>query len=348
MNNYELLIDRICSNRLLFTIDGKNYCYKSPSEHLRYRSSILYNEILEENRFEEWISKDEARLLLIRNGFFSFDIENSIKELEKVIDNLKIDLYKSAFSGEKERLSISKRLKLSKDKHHELLNKLHMLDQYTLEGYARLVKIKYLLLNSVYYKGKKIHCYKLPAKTLEKIISKINQNLLDYTTIRELAKSDIWSSIWRASNGRPFIGKAISWSEEQKNLILISKMYDSVYKSSECPPDEVIKNDDMLDGWLLLQQREHEKKKNTKLMEDSGKFAKNKNNRGGETFIVANNVDEASRINSMNDNQALAIKAQRQALINKQGEAKDGQFLDKKLEFQAQAKEKFMKNVKGG
>jgi hypothetical protein len=37
-------------------------------------------------------------------------------------------------------------------------------------------------------------------------------------------------------------------------------MYDNVYESMECPPDEVIKDDDMLDGWFIQQHKDREKK----------------------------------------------------------------------------------------
>ena len=53
-----------------------------------------------------------------------------------------------------------------------------------------------------------------------------------------------------------------------KILCSFSRMYDSVYKNTECPSDDVIQDDDMLDGWFIQQTKEQEERQKEKLSED--------------------------------------------------------------------------------
>ncbi|MGB0657638.1 MAG: hypothetical protein ACPGOS_01095, partial [Gammaproteobacteria bacterium] len=60
---------------------------------------------------------------------------------------------------------------------------------------------------------------------------------------------------------------SIHLTRDQLSLCQFSSMYDNVNESSESPAEDVINDDDCLDGWFIVQKREYEKSKNKKDME---------------------------------------------------------------------------------
>ena len=50
-------------------------------------------------------------------------------------------------------------------------------------------------------------------------------------------------------------------SDDQKSVILYSRMYDSAYESPDRPTDEVIEDNDMFDGWMAKGRREADKER---------------------------------------------------------------------------------------
>ena len=102
--------------------------------------------------------------------------------------------------------------------------------------------------------------------------------MLGESEIRELARSEPWKSIWSSSKneGVLFGKRAIELSEEQKHLIMWSTMYDSIGESPDSPSDKIIADDDMLDGWLILQRREREHNKKEQFQREHPQFRLNR------------------------------------------------------------------------
>ncbi|NCA30865.1 MAG: hypothetical protein EBS93_09130, partial [Chitinophagia bacterium] len=102
-------------------------------------------------------------------------------------------------------------------------------------------------------------------------------------------------------------------TDEQKTLVVLTKMYDSAYQHPECPPDSVIEDDDMFDGWMIVQKRENEKIKNKNRTE---KMLEGKNlNKAGEVFIMANSQEEANNIYDLNESASRHIIKERESII---------------------------------
>ena len=45
-----------------------------------------------------------------------------------------------------------------------------------------------------------------------------------------------------------------------KNIVMWSQLYDNVQESMDAPTKDVIKDDDLLDGWLIVQGKKREKR----------------------------------------------------------------------------------------
>ena len=129
-------------------------------------------------------------------------------------------------------------------------------------------------------------------------------------------------------------------STDQKNIIVWSRMYDNVQESLDCPSDDVIKDDDMLDGWFIVQKRKREKERAEAEIDNSMSNEKIKN--AGELFMMASSQKDADRINSMNDVNSTMIKKQRMATVKAKGEVQDLDFQDKKLELAQRSNEMYV------
>lgn len=79
---------------------------------------------------------------------------------------------------------------------------------------------------------------------------------LPINIIRAIARTPEWRARWRSvreSNGTLFEGSAVSWDRNKLNIIYWSDFYDTVYQHPECPPEEVVANDELLQQWLSQQ-----------------------------------------------------------------------------------------------
>jgi len=114
-------------------------------------------------------------------------------------------------------------------------------------------------------------------------------------------------------------------------LISWSQLYDNIAEHPECPPDDLINDDDALDGWMINQKREREQKKNQNSI-DSSLTDKVKNS--SEIFIVAHSQKERDRIESMNSPEVKAIKRSREKIIQEKGEVSDLDFSDVRRDIQ--------------
>ena len=175
------------------------------------------------------------------------------------------------------------------------------------------------------------------------IINLYIRSLCADSEVREMSRTDPWRSIWSVgkAEGSVFGKPSCELTEQQKALASWSRIYDSVNESSESPPEEVVKDDDMLDGWLISQHREAEDNKKKKGADEQSSGVK-----GNEVFIFADSPKDASRIYSMNDAQGKSIVKQREKQVEKHKKVKVEEFLDSKLEMQQQSIEQFKNRPK--
>ena len=132
----------------------------------------------------------------------------------------------------------------------------------------------------------------------------------------------------------------------QKNLIIWSQMYDNIQESMDCPSKDVIEDDDMLDGWFIIQAQKRDKENAQKEVDGLVRNEKIKNS--SEVFVVAQSEEHAEQINKANNFHGTVIKKQRENFIKKAGVAEDHNFPDQKLQIQAQQNNEYRNKFKGG
>ena len=160
---------------------------------------------------------------------------------------------------------------------------------------------------------------------------------------RYLTRKDPWRGLWAASKTENGVfGKCSSdLTAEQGMLISWSRIYDSVQENPECPPDEVLKNNDMLDGWFIHQHRKREKDKKNR-GSDSGSNVK-----GDEVYMFADTRKDAQRIYDMNDGAARGIIKTRQKQLERNPQGVEAQnTMDAKMEMRQMSNEQFKQKFK--
>jgi hypothetical protein len=115
-------------------------------------------------------------------------------------------------------------------------------------------------------------------------------------------------------------------------------MYDNIQESMDCPTEDVINDDDMLDGWFILQRQKQESEKIKTEME---KRSNSKIANSSEILIVTDSKKEAESIHSMNGIHSDIVRKQRLATAKKKGVAVDLDFQDRQLDIRKQQLDNF-------
>ena len=126
-------------------------------------------------------------------------------------------------------------------------------------------------------------------------------------------------------------------------------MYDNIFESPECPPDDVIQDDDALDGWLIVQRRKREEDQKRSAAENI--IGNSKISNADEVFIMTD-PSSAKDVNQLNDpiaraNQKSRLKELRSREKAGKSMTKHSKLKDVRQRVQMEANSKFSKNMKG-
>lgn len=313
--NINIYLSRILSGFYLFLYNNTRYKLVYPDIHIKYEAELYAQEEYENNKFNDWITEDNIVDSLISMGIWTYNGDDNLKSLEKQIEDHKVDLYKNFLNPTKLK-TLRRTLSNIKNTYNSLYNTRHFLDQFTVNGYSQYLKNQYILIHSLYTTNNKKVFESMEDTDYKLLISLSNivsENTIDISVFREIARNDIWKNYWSANSDNLFDKSVINWTDEQKTLVVLTKMYDSAYQHPECPPDQVFEDDDMFDGWMIIQKRENEKNRNKSRTEKilEGK----KLDKAGEVYIVASSKEEAKNIYDLNDNNSRHIIREREAFI---------------------------------
>lgn len=342
-----IYLSRILSGFYTFLFNNKRYKLVYPDISIKYEAELYSQQEYEYNRFNDWITDDIIVDTLVNLGLWTYGGDDHVKNLEKQIEDQKIELYQNFLNPTKIK-SVRKNLNNLKKSYNKLLSIRHSLDQYTLDGYTNLLKNQYLLVHSLYYTNNQ-RVFNTLEETdyglLSSLSSVISENMIELETFRRLARNDLWRNYWSANSDYLFDKPTINWTDEQKTLVVLTKMYDNAYQHPECPSEKVIEDDDMFDGWLLLQKKENEKQKNKNRTE---KMLEGKNlGKAGEIFVMANSQEEAQQIYDLNDNTSRhIIKERHSTIINSGSDINDADLPDNKRNIVVQSNQMFKESRK--
>lgn len=325
----ENLLSRISSGRLFYEYQGILYEIGQPSPQDLYYANRLYEQVYESTLFEGLYSRSELETILATQSLWTKTDEDKLTKLEEKLEEFKVEIYVSRLDPVKvKNLSIS--IKNTITQMAGLYERKHSLDHLGAEGYANMIRRQYLIKQTVKVDNSRLLNENSNFSLLEEVFLTIAEAQAGPEELRELARTEPWRSYWEISKPIPFSSHPSTWTEDQRTLVKFSKMYDSVFAHPECPPDDVIANDYMLDGWIILQNKEKEREQAKSSNEDVVNQNVAKHN---EIFIMAKNPEHAKNIEKMNDGQGKLIKKERQAAIKSKGEVKESKLPDMQREI---------------
>lgn len=302
----ENLLYRIINGYYLLSINDSIYKIICPNITIKQQAHNIYLDSIEEYKYDTtcWISDNQISHLLNIYNIWNQDLETKLQSITKDLEKTKIELYKN-FSNSQLKNNIKQAIYNINYHINDLYNKKHYFDYLTLEYYAQNIKNQYLITNMVYdTNGNKIFKEDNFENTdylfLEKILYEIHKNTLDTSTIKQIVRSDIWKSYWNISKEKIFPGTVKDWTDEQRSLVNFSKVLDSIREHMEAPSDDIIEDDDALDGWILFQNHKIESER--KKQQISDKFGLDKK-KAGEVFLLTKDNNEKEEIYGLNDPQ---------------------------------------------
>lgn len=344
MDNIGLYLSRILSGFYLFYFNNKEYKLLYPDINIKYKAELLSQQEFDKVKYNSWITDEEILAYLIENNLWTPNGDKELKDIEKAIDDLKVDLYKNFWNDIKKE-SIKRQLVHLKTMLNKMINIRHSFDHMTSKGYATILKSQYIFIHSLYYyKNDKRVFRSLNAdfQKLNSLFDYVNNSIIDISYFKKIARSDIWRNYWSANKDYLFDKPVVNWTDEQKTLVVLTKMYDNAHEHPECPTDDVFEDDDAFDGWMIVQKRENEEAKNKNKTE---KMLKGKNlDKANEVFLVAGSNREANNIYGLNDSVGKNIIKERKVAINAGKPLKEADLPDVRRNLIAQNNKQFMES----
>lgn len=341
-DNLLYLIHRIGSGKLYLRYKNEDLVLLSPSSKIKYEAERLYNQIIQDNLYGDWWRKEDILYWLSTVGLWDNSLEKRLKQTEKTIENTKHQLYMNRAVPTRVK-SIKKDLQNHKDTLAKFYERKHSLDYLTLEDFANLQKTEFTIIKTLYYKNGKKRVFNNPNindvdhSYLTGILREVAINTISLESYKKIVRSEHWKSLWNCNKSNIFNKSSLELSDEQRTLINISLMYDRIYEHPECPDENVIGDDDMLDGWMIEQKRKAEQQKK----ENQANSVSNRHGNAKEVFIVADK-EEVAEVMSMNSWESQNIIKQRDAVIKNAGEESVSvmSLPDMKMDYLKQMNEK--------
>lgn len=338
---HEILVRRILSGKQVFSYNDIFYELRKPSLELQIKADILYESAYNDNIYNNFILNDDLEFLLYDTNILYPGYQKDLEKLSNSLDSAKVMLYQNFYDKSKKQKNHQKIHSLKKNI-ADINYKKHSLDYLTLEHYCDNIRNEFLICSSLYFYETNnlvfLDKLNIDPNLFRDLSGAISNNMIEISTYKKLVRSDYWRNYWNINKLNVLSEPINEWSEEQKTLINISIMYDRVYEHPECPKEDIISDDDALDGWMIFQKRENERQKKEKGVENimTGKL---KN--ASEVFLMAGSKEQAEDILSLNSDQSLATLKQKVDFVKTStGPVRDASLPDVKQKIIQQLKGK--------
>lgn len=336
------VLNRILTGTVCLSMNNTVYTLSPPNKQQIALGEMVYQETLNDCKYNDLMTRDQAAALLHKRRIWTTENDSQYEQLSKSLEDLKVELYRSLYNDRKKD-QLRKRIKQVNRGLHKSLEKKYSLDHMTLENHAETTRDEFITAICIKDPhGNPVYSYdnwnKEGNYVLQRFLNHLMKNIITVEEYREIARTDPFRSMWMIGQATVFDVPACLLTMEQKSLIMYSRMYDNVYEHMERPSDEVIEDDDMLDGWFIQERREAEKERKKKEVDKLlDKKGAGKHGAGGELFVVAETQTEAQKIRELNDlNTAMKMKQRDQALREK-GRLEEHQLPDVQLELRNEA-----------
>ena len=222
---------------------------RDPSFRVKRLGQIVYEEFID--FYEDDVLDDrQIQIALIEHGSWSQEKEKRIKELPKIIENVKVDYFQN-YNNPPVRTNYKNLLDLSL-KEFMSLSKIRYKYQYlTIEGIAS--SAMWMEMISHMYSGEN----KIGA------LGHYYSNALSEIDIRDIAISNQWGTY--SSLSKSPLGKSpLKMTDYQRKLISWTNIYRNIRSHPEFPGQRVVEDHNAFDGWMILLNRKESAEKGHK------------------------------------------------------------------------------------
>jgi hypothetical protein len=338
MNSYEreYFVSRIRSGVYYVKLEGILVKILTPTIEDEFLSNEVFKESYEQAQMDSIFTEEEMWEWMKERDLWSEEKDEKVEGIQKDLDKLKVGIFEDR-NDEGRVDMIRKYLRAGETSKSELVAEKNELFSKTCEGLASQDKALALFERCCFIGSEPLDCENVDVSSL---FYDYNRMLLNETQLRELARNDPWRLCWIMKD-HSAIFKNIEnreLSPDQKGVLVWSNMYDNIQESMDCPTEDVINDDDMLDGWFILQRQKQESERTKAEME---KRSNSKIANSSEILIVTNSKKEAESIHSMNGIHSDTVRKQRLATAKKKGVAVDLDFQDRQLDIRKQQLDNF-------
>lgn len=340
----EGILYRILKGRLRFSRDGLILFIYEPSIDILTDSYDVYQDQLKNGYMSGVYTESELIEVLVDNDIWNPLDDIKIEEVKKELEDIKVECFNNFF--DKRKLKQLK-YKLFKRQEHvlELMTKKASMNHLTCAGLAENARNLHIISKTVFFPdGTPYDWVKFDYSD---ILVHCQENTITSAQLREICRNDPWRSMWQISKKRngPIDKSIVDYTRDQLSLCSYSSMYDNVYEHPECPCEDIINDDDCLDGWFISQRRKSDLEKKSKSSTSVITNSKIKNSK--EIFMMADNKESASDILNLNNEHAKSIIKQRQQVMDSKESVKDNEFMDVKIDLQMQKNNALSQKMRG-
>jgi len=340
----EFFMHTIRSGNVYLKFGDLKLCIK-PMTYLQCIEALeVYNDSYDKSLIDGLMTEEESEAMLKSTGIWTEEEDVKVEGIKKDMEKLKLEIYHNRNKPEV-RERIRKYIRLAENALFETIALKNSYFANTCEGTAALDKNVWTIKNTTFSDNT---LYDFEDLQVEHVITKWRESFLDENIIRELARNDPWSTIWRMKdkvNIKLFYNdEEREITENQKSLVMWSQLYDNIQESMEPPSQKVIEDDDVLDGWFVAQSKKREKEQKEREFESN---SSNRMKQHSELFMMSGSAEETEIIENMNDMNASRIKKQRGRTIMDKGQVKQHEFEDELLSKRAEINSQFSNKMRG-
>jgi hypothetical protein len=315
--NFDKILYRILLGYYYITIDNKEYKILYPTTDIKYQAEILFDKTVEENKFDKrFFTDSEIEAYLRVNEIWSSENQKILEENKKLLEGTKISLYLN-YSNSTQRKAFKKQAKEISKKINKMLIDKNSMNYLGIKDHATSVKNEFIIIKTIYTLTNDL-VFNNPEtdynnyQQLQTFIREIVDKSLDINILRELVRSETWRSYSGCANLQKDTHEI---NDDYRYLVALHKMYENVRQHPDCPSDEIIEDDEALDGWFLHQNKklEKEKKKNSVLDKVRGNTKS-----AGEIFLMTDDLQETKDIFDLNDQNAKQNIKEMATLVKQQ------------------------------
>jgi len=338
MNFYEreYFVSRIRSGVYYVKLAGARVKILTPTIEDEFLSNEVFRESYKQAQMESIFTEEEMWEWMMERDLWSEEKNDKIEAIQTDLDKLKVGIFESR--NDEGRVNMARQyIRAGETAKAALVAEKNDLFSKTCEGLASQDKALDLFERCCFVGSEPLDCENIDVSAL---FYDYNRKLLNEKQLRELARNDPWRLCWIMKEHSALFKNVENreLSTDQKGILIWSNMYDNIQESMDCPTEDVINDDDMLDGWFIIQRKKQESERAKLEIE---KRSNSKIANSAEILVVTGSNKEAESIHSMNSVHSDTVRKQRIATAKKKGVAVDLDFQDVKLDIRTQQNNNF-------